>query len=374
MLDAKNVSKLPKKIKVPENKIDTIQAQVKKIVKPWMDQNNIPGVAIALHYNGESYLLHYGYADRENKKAVTEKTVFEIGSLSKVFTCLLVAQEILAGKMRLTEPITTYIPALADNKKLRTTTIEKLCTHTATMPFDAPNWVLSPQAFTKFMNSWKPTHPNQLCFQYSNPGIELLRIALEEVHHDTINNLFIKKILVPLHMSPISIEVPKKYMPHYSYCINKKNETARYWDDPILHASGGVRATSADMLKFLKAALCLPGTPDSILSAMQLTQKPYISVAHIYHGLGWEIKNLDNLSCKHAITWGFPAQKITAPEQLVIQNSILEKTGTTRGFHAYIGIMPGTQNGIVIMMNRALQNGRSSIKKTGRKILFELKQ
>lgn len=377
-LEAKNISKPVKKtktqkIRVQESQPYTLEAHVKKIIQPWMKQNNIPGVAVALHHNGESYLFHFGHADHEKKKAITANTVFEIGSVSKIFTCLLVAQEVLAGNMYLSDPINTYVPAFACNKNLHKTTLEKLCTHTSTMPFDVPAWVTSKDTFYVFMRTWKPAQKEGLWFQYSNPGIELLRIALEEQTDDTINNLFLQRILLPLQMSPISINVPKKYMPHYADCVNKKGEPGRYWDDGVLLGSAALRATSADMLKFLKAAIGISGTPPSILKAMQLTQMPHIQVAHIHHGLGWEVKDFQSMTAKNAIAWGFPAQKITMQERYLTDNVLFEKTGTTRGFHTYIGAIPRQQRGVVVMTNRTMPQGWSSIKKIGRKILRDLK-
>ncbi len=380
-LSAKNIKKgarsapknKTKKVTVQENQPYTLEGHVKSIVKPWMKKNNIPGVAIALYHNDESYLLSYGYADLEKKKPITQNTIFEIGSVSKVFTCLLVAQEVLAGHMYLSDPINKHIPALAGNKRLRKTTLEKLCTHTSTMPFDVPAWVTSKDSFYTYMRTWKPAQKEELWFQYSNPGIELLRVALEEQTHESINDLFIQRILIPLNMSPISINVPAYYMPHYADCLNKVGEPARYWDDGLLHGAAAVRASSADMLKFLKAAIGLPGTPASISQAMQLTQKQHIQVAHIRHGLGWEVKDVDNLVSKNSISWGFPAQKITRSEKPTAHRQLFEKTGTTRGFHTYIGVIPGKKSGIVIMINRTMPQGWNSIKKIGRGILFELK-
>src|SRR5581483_202499 len=105
-------------------KKDPIATIVSKIVKDFMREFNIPGAAVALYIHGTPYLFSFGYADQEHKIPVTESTLFEIGSISKLFTCLLIAQEILAGRMRLTDPITNYIPLLATNNKLQTCTLE----------------------------------------------------------------------------------------------------------------------------------------------------------------------------------------------------------------------------------------------------------
>jgi hypothetical protein len=137
----------------------------------------------------------------------------------------------------------------------------------------------------------------------------VLRYALEEVNHDTLNTILTKKIFAPLTMSSASITIPDKHLSKCACGYTRSNEPARAWDDEILIGSAALRVSSADMLAFLKAALGLPGTPASLKKAMELTQRPYITISNIRQGLGWEIRDLDQLKNKDSIFWGFPAHK-----------------------------------------------------------------
>ena len=172
---------------------------VKQRVQRFARKHKIPGMAVALYVHDTPYVFHFGYANREKKIPVTRNTLFEIGSISKVFTCILIAQEILDGRMQLSDSISDHIPALMQNKRLRTVTIEKLCTHTAALPYDAPVGISSKDGLIRHMAKWRPV-TSQNIYRYSNHGIELLRVALEEANHKTINMLFTERILADIRM------------------------------------------------------------------------------------------------------------------------------------------------------------------------------
>lgn len=172
---------------------DAISSVVKKIASPFMRQYQIPGLAIALCVHDNSYLFHFGYANKKDKIPVTQNTLFELGSITKLFTCLLIAQEVEKGNMKLTEPISSYIPCLSTNKNLHTITLERLGTHTANLPFNAPAWIKSKKDLLKHIASWRPEVTLPLSWRYSNHGIELLAIALEESLHESYNDLLKKE-------------------------------------------------------------------------------------------------------------------------------------------------------------------------------------
>ena len=133
--------------RVATQSTSTIAPRVKKVVDAAMRRYQVPGVAIALYVHGEPYLFNFGYADKKKKTPITTATVFELGSVSKIFTCVLLAQQVHNGCMRLSAPIGDYIPELSRNKRLKRVTLEKLATHTSTLPFNAPERIKSKEAF-----------------------------------------------------------------------------------------------------------------------------------------------------------------------------------------------------------------------------------
>lgn len=355
-------------VQLQENKISTL---VEKTIKPFMAKYKVPGVAIALYVHGKPYLFHYGYADVQKKIPVTQKTVFEVGSITKIFTCLLLAQEIMAGHMKLSDPIGMYIPSLAANKKLNITTLEKLATHTSTLPFNAPDRVKSEKDLLNYMAKWQPSMLHPVWWKYSNPGIELIRIAIEESTGVPFNELLIQRILKPLGMSAVGVALSDAHLSQCARCYDKNNNPTIFWDHQFLLGSAALRVSSADMLNFLKAAIGLSGVPESIKKAMRITQTPYVNVGGIMHGLAWEITDLNNIQWFDALE-GLVAQEVPQKDRIFNPKTLIEKGGTTNGFHAYIGVIPSRQSGIMIMINRRLHDGWKVNKKIGREILFNV--
>lgn len=351
-----------------------IEDRVAQKVKPFMEKYKVPGAAVILFIDGKPYQFYYGYADRETKALVTAQTLFELGSISKIFTVLLLAQEVLAGHMRLEDPISLYIPELQANKFLKHMTLEKLATHTADLPFNAPDWVKNERDLIEHIKPWKPTHQEPVWWKYSNHGFELIRIALERYTGKSFNELLIARILKPLGMAPIGVVVPPALQKYYASCYDKIGNKSIAWNDGYLIGSAAVKVSGNDMQQFLKAALGLPGVPLSILNAMRLSQLPYIAVEPINHGLAWEITDLANKEKIFDWPVGTPAALIPHDKRILDPNALYEKGGTTNGFHAYVGIIPNKKNGICIMINKRRYDGWKVLKKLGREILLEGEQ
>src|SRR5690606_24325974 len=85
---------------------------VDETVRPLMGANGIPGMAIAVTVRKDQYFFNYGLASREDNRELTERTLFEIGSISKTFTATLAsyAQEI--GALTLADNASKYLPVL----------------------------------------------------------------------------------------------------------------------------------------------------------------------------------------------------------------------------------------------------------------------
>src|SRR3990167_11210933 len=78
-----------------DNSAQTLDTKISKIVKPWMQQRGIPGVVVEVYSNGVPHAYYFGYADMEKTTPVNGSTIFEVGSITKLFTSILLAQEVL---------------------------------------------------------------------------------------------------------------------------------------------------------------------------------------------------------------------------------------------------------------------------------------
>src|SRR5262249_44332417 len=113
------------------------------IVNTLIAMYHIPGVALALVQNGQViYTKGYGYRDYVAKLPVTPKTVFSIGSITKSFTGLDIAQLVDAGKIDLDTPVIKYLPdfKLSDPDATKVLTVREVISHSSGLPRSDISW------------------------------------------------------------------------------------------------------------------------------------------------------------------------------------------------------------------------------------------
>lgn len=321
---------------------------VKKHIDAFMHQLDAPGVAVALYYEGKGELYSFGYADPIDHKSVTPDTIFELASITKVFTSTILAEEVLTGKVQLTNPLAKYLPALNSTSVARRIKLVDLATHTSSLPR------VPPEEFDKnrdrildFLNLWTPEYPIGTKYVYSNLGFGVLGYALESLENENYGQLVRSFITGPLDMSSTMIVVPQSLWKNYAQGYSRSGEPiGEHYRLLAWPASGALRSTARDMLKFLEANLNVGG-PDNLRKAMQFAQQSQFKVnAHLVMGLGW--------------------QRFTNKAGVLF----IDKNGGVPGFSSYIGMLPHEKIGIVILVNRA----KTGVTGIGRKILVELRK
>lgn len=296
-------------------------------IQTFMSNKQVPGVAVALYYNNKLYFYNYGYADKSAQTKVTENTIFEIASITKVFTATLLAQEVLLNKMQLNDPVVKYLPAQIkkSGEPIDNVTLLDLATHTSALPKVAPpSAENSTQAFLQYFNTWQPTYQVGKRFVYSNIGFGLLGYALAGATGTTYESLLQTNILDPLKMSDTSMYTAVDNS-RYAQGYNRMGNPAQRWPRYPWGAAGALRSTTKDMAKFLMANLGL-NAPADLIKATQLAQKPQRpATANFQMGLGWQ----------------------------VFYNGLINKNGGSNGFGSGIAFYPPKKIGVVILANRA---------------------
>jgi len=349
----------------------TTYASVDKTITSWMAKNQIPGAAVLIYDHGKPHSYYFGYAEKKHKIPVNKNTIFEIASFTKIFTSILLAEEINARKMHLDDSIEKYLPNLL-NDKMKDITLIDLATHTSGFALNVPNELRTNDELKNYFDQWRPEFTVGTKWQYSNINFGLIGFALEKVTNKPIAQLYQAQLFSPLGMKDIGLEVK-----------NLKNYAQGYSDDKAVPhsrvgffpAAAALKATGADMLIFLKTTLALPGTPTNIIDAVHLTETPFVSTSEFNQGMGWVIypepyKNKDKLLNPSDKMVELTAKPIDKDQQKFDGNSLMDKTGTAKGFRAYIAIIPNKKSGIIILTNRYVQN--SKIIKVAREILFTL--
>lgn len=352
---------------------DNTDQVVNEVMQDYIQKNNIPGAAVLLYTEGKPAAYYFGYADLDNKKPVTKDTIFEIGSLTKLMTTLLLAQEVDFAKMKLQDPITKYIPTLPAS--FSTITLRSLATHTTGLPLFLPAAIKTRADWEqKYAVNWKSDHAPDTKYTYSNVGIGLIGQALEAATHESYDQLYRSKILNPLGMQPIGLVVPKKWQINVAKGYNEQGVAPPVTG--LFPTAGCMKASAADMQKFLSASIGLPQTPESIFYPIRMTQTPYLGVKESAQGLGWVIHDLssENIPSLRAGTdvLGFETLPVVEVYTDPVFNGadLIDKTGQTDGFRSYIAVIPNKKSGIVILLNRRIAD--YSIVVAARDILFRL--
>lgn len=347
-----------------------------------MSQNRVPGVAVALYINGRPYLYNFGVANVMTRQPVTENTIFEMGSITKTFTALLLGMEINEGKMHLQDSVIHFASSLQRlSGSVNYITLEQLATHTSSLPFELPDYIDTQQEFCTYLNRWRPMRPMGSTWAYSNIGFGLLGYMLEGATAETYDQLLHQRILNPLGMYHTEIEVPYQLEANYAQGYNWDGSPAKQWrHNDIIPAEGSLKTTSQDMLKYLMASLGVAGTPTDILSGIHVTCYAYVATRFGLQGLAWEKHLLDSLNSNGFINRtrvlflrDSYANQVSMNDPSQYDNNVLiDKTGNTAGFTAYIALIPSQKMGVVLLANKAAI--REQIGEAGRVILLRIMQ
>ncbi len=324
-----------------------------------------------LYVNGEPHTYYYGYADPKTQSPVTDKTIFELGSISKVMTSILFAQEIDYAKMALTDPVRKYLPDLAPG--FDKVTLQELATHTGGLPFQLPANVQTADQANAYLANFQPKNMNEE-WQYSNVGIGLLGAAIEKETEKDFANLYRRRILNTLGMV-VGTEVSPAMMKYYAVGHDKTGNAVAASDFGLYPSAWAVKSTGRDMQRFLSAAIGLPGTSPRLFYPIRMTQVVYVKTPDHYQGLGWQIHPLNADSISELTN--APERNELGPmdvDEVYLRpvysgNTLIDKTGTTNGFKAYIAVIPNKKAGIMVMVNKVVQDG--NITNPARRILFK---
>lgn len=350
---------------------DPYADMVKQTVAAYMQKNHVPGVAVELYVEGKPYSYYFGYANPDKKTPVTKKTIFEVGSISKIMTSILFAQEIDFAKMGLTDPVTKYVPDLPHS--FAQTTVQSLATHTSGLPFSMPGGLKSEDDLNHYLANLKPSYAPNKQWVYSNFGVGMLGYTLEKVTHKDLNQLYQKRILLPLGMQPIGLIVPDKLKMYYAQGYDAAGRSVPPAVLGILPGAYGIKMSAEDMQRFLKAAIGLPGTPERLFYPIKMTQAGFVRLPDIMQGLAWQIHDFTPDEVPELLKEtdnNFAPLRVEAVLKQSQYNgdALIDKTGGTDGFRTYIAVIPNKKSGIAILSNKFVANDITNL---GRKILFK---
>ena len=321
-----------------DNKLNTLlDKQVDTIMQQYFFDTATVGASIGILVNGKSYLYNYGETVKGNRQLLTNKSIYEIGSISKTFTASLLALAVLEGKVKLSDPVNKYlpkdIPPLQFNNK--PITLQSLSNHTSGLPY-MPTNLNNTDSFNLFkdydnkalfdlLKTFKLTREAGEQYEYSNVAVGLLGVILERVYNKTYEQLVADKITRPLIMPFTSQNLKQQYTNLYAKGHDGNGNTKPGWDFKSIAAAGALHSNVSDLLKYATANIFY--TNQTLQKAFTLTHKTTFKNATQEVGLGWHKVSLDSVK-------------------------VILHTGGTGGFKSCIAIIPEKKLAVVGLSNQ----------------------
>jgi len=270
-------------------------AQVAQVVNPtitaMMKAQAIPGMAVAVIYQGKPYYFTWGQADVAGNKPVTRQRLFELGSVSKTFTGVLGGDAVARGEIALSDPASKYWSALS-GKQWEGITLLHLATYTAGgLPLQVPDRVTDTASLEKYYQAWQPEWAPGTRRQYANASIGLFGALAVKPSKMNFEQALAHRVLKPLNLSHTWIAVPENERANYAW--GYRDGKAVHVSPGMLDAEAyGVKTSIVDMAGWLQANLRPDGIQNaSLKKGVAIAQSRYWQVGEMYQGLGWEMLN-----------------------------------------------------------------------------------
>jgi serine-type D-Ala-D-Ala carboxypeptidase/endopeptidase len=296
-------------------------------------------VAVVLDGNGRIDAA-YGRSDSADNRALDADTVFEIGSITKVFTALLLADMIVRGEVAADDPVAKYLPDDVRVPYFQETpiTLRDLATYNSGLPRMPANFApkdpknpyvdYSVAQLYDFVSNYKLRFRPGTHYEYANLGFGLLGHALALRAGMSYEDLVISRICAPLGMESTRITLSASMKARLARGHDATLEPTANWDIPTLAGAGALRSTANDLLKFLE--MCLGNRPSPLAPAMAMTlgERHPTERKRVEVALGWFVST----SYKDEIVW---------------------KDGGTGGYASFIGYSTKSRRASILLSNTA---------------------
>lgn len=208
----------------PEPKLDAV---VQNGARHVMQQYAVPGLVIAVSVNGKHHFYTFGVASKTTLAPVTPDTLFEVGSVSKVFTATLATYAQAKGQLSLTDTVAKYVPAL-EGTPFGKVMLSHLATHTAGgFPLQVPDSVQNEQQLMDYLKTWKPVYPAGTQRSYANPSIGMLGMIAAKSMNMPFDQAMEQQLFPALGLESSYLTVPASKMGLYAQGYNKQDEPVR---------------------------------------------------------------------------------------------------------------------------------------------------
>jgi beta-lactamase class C len=337
-----------------------IAAVVGQVIRPLMAANDIPGMAVGIVIDGRFQVLDFGLASVSPKNPVAANTLFEIGSISKVFTATLAAYAAQQGHLSLAGMASTAFPALRGTAFDEISLIDLGIYTPGGMPLQLPDGIDNKAQLIGYFRTWKPVYPPGTVRTYANPSIGLLGVITAAQLHADFSSLVQRQMFPAFGVLHGFMDVPADEMPDLAEGYEDGGTPIRMKEDVLGPETYGVRITAADLLRFLAINMGMIPIDPAWQRAVTATHTGYdrVPAGGMVQDLVWEQLalpvDLAALQSANSYSIILDPQRVTAmtppaPPQAKV---LLDKTGSTNGFGAYVAFIPADRTGVVLLANK----------------------
>jgi CubicO group peptidase (beta-lactamase class C family) len=296
-----------------------------------------PGVVVGVVDRAGTKYFSLGRTALSGGKPVGPRTMYEIGSITKVFTSLALADMVVHGQVGLDDPLQRYLPndVKAPERTGKVITLRLLAAQRSGLPRMPSNFAphdstnpyedYDTERLYDFLSGYSLPRDPGAQYEYSNFGVGLLGTVLARHDQASYADLIERRVTRPLGMKSTMVRLNSDARDRLA-TGHADGKPAHNWELDALAGAGALRSDAEDMTRFVAAAMGLASTP--LDSAFRLTEAPQFDAGSpaMRIGLGWHILQRQSMR----IVW---------------------HNGGTGGYHSFAGFDPERRVGVVVLAN-----------------------
>jgi CubicO group peptidase (beta-lactamase class C family) len=336
-----------------KNKKSSVEEIINEELTEFIKSPDYSSLSGSIYVNGETYQFHFGELTDGTKP--NNKTLYEIGSISKTYVGLLLSQAVIDGKLNLESDIRVYLPngSNYENLKLKDSpvTLRNLATHTSGLPvnlhcnnLDYPEKLnciksYSREVFFDKLLKVKLIDDSGINYNYSNAGIRLIGYILEEVYSDTYTNLLKRYVFSKSGEQNTIYRLDENLKLEMALGKNSDGEIMPIASE-FYASDGALKSNTSSMLNYIK--MYMESQDAAVKQSLNLlTEK--------------------NNRLGRAYVWN--------TFEFNMPNEMFYHSGGTFGFSSWIALYPKKNIGIFLVTNVSNSNAQEELNQVSNKII-----
>ena len=324
-----------------------LEAALDREVKKFVNHGLSYGVIIGVYKNNKSFIKGYGTLSRDSTAPPDSATIFQLASVSKLFTAATLQVLCDEGVLRMDASLGELLGGiLALSPAAQQVTLRQLVTHTSGFP-KVPKSLLgkvtkitgkkrlleNPYSHLEMKDVFDYLHATEGKrepgrFQYSNFGMGLLGHVMEIVAKNDLESLVAEKLLAPLDMKDTAIVLTPEMDRHLAQGYARNGEPNPIWTFGALGGAGAFNSSVSDMMKFIRANI------NEISPITHSLKKMHEKQFGGHTGSGW--------------------MQSTFMDRFFGNRSVIWHSGMVGGYSSYVSIDTENKTGLVILSNKSV--------------------